>query len=502
MATPINSPRTNPIDPNKPLPNNLEAEKSILGAVMLDNQALEVALRHCKPTDFFLPQHRYLLRAMMEIQKAQTPIDPITLMEYLTTHEQLDAAGGVPYLSSLADGLPRVTNVEHYAKIVAEKSALRQIIYQAHDVQQRALSNDADISLLQKQLATASTQNVKTSTNGHKLDYGLLDFLAHEFPTPEHLIEGIAPRGGSILIVAMPHHLKSWFTVGLALGATVAGTLLGKLEVKKPVRTYIASIEDPSSILQWRIRQLMATGTFRDVDPDLVRVWPRSEGSFDLMDEQTFQTFCRKVKEHQADLVIADVLRRFFRGDINSPKESAALCEQFDRLRDITGAALMVVHHENRKEADIMRAAAGSFNFPGWANVVVQFKRKTQQGNTSSVEIEVDNKLASSPEPVRMTLDLTAQVALRMESLEESEGINELREKLGQEWTIRDMAEALDVHKANAYRRLKKFLAAGVVEKIKGSKRGRIGGLARYCFIDQTSETDDEESTTLRGRVN
>lgn len=492
MATPINSPRTRP-DLDKPLPHNLEAERSILGAAILDNAALETALHHCAANDFFLPQHRYIIRAMVEIQKQQTPIDTITLMEWLTKREQLEAAGGVPYLSQLADGLPRVTNVEYYAKIVAEKAALRRLIYETHDVQQKALAGDADISVLQKQLAAASATQLRTNGNGHKVDFGLMDFLAHEFPVPEHLIGAIVPRGGSVLIVAMPHHLKSWFTLALALGSTVAGTLLGKLEVVKPVRTYIASIEDHAGTLQWRIKALMKTGTFADVDPDLVRVWPRTEGAFDIMDEQTFQTFCRKVKEHQADHVILDVLRRIFRGDINSPKESAALCEQFDRLRDITGAALTVVHHENRKEADIMRAAAGSFNFPGWANVVIQFKRKAQQGDKSSVEIEVDNKLASSPDPVKMTLDLTADVALRMESLEDAEAVVEIREKLGQEWTVRDLAECLDVHKANAYRRLKKLVAAGVVEKIKGGKRGRIGGLARYCFIEDGSTADSED---------
>ncbi len=503
MATSINSPRPRPDDPSKPLPHNIEAERSILGAVLLDNAALEPALHACQPNDFFLPQHRFLIRAFVEMAKAGTPIDTVTLMEYLAKREQLEAAGGPAYLSQLADGLPRVTNVEHYGKIVAEKAALRAIAREAHDIGMKALAGDADIPLLQKQLAAASTAHVKANGNGAKHSFGLLEFLAHEFPNPEHLIEGLIPRGGSALIVAMPHHLKSWFTVGLALGASVPGTLLGKLEVIKPVRSYLASIEDPGGTLQWRIQQLMKTGTFRDVNPALVKICPRTQGSYDIMDEQTFQWLCRDAKDHGSELVILDVLRRWFQGDINSPKESAALCEQFDRLRDITGAALLVVHHENRKEADLMRAAAGSFNIPGWANAVIQFKRKMQQGELiSHVEIEVDNKLGKSLEPVRMTLDFSSDVLLRIEALEDSEAVTEIREKLGQEWTVRDLAEALDVHKANAYRRLKKLLSSGVVEKVKGGKRGRIGGLARYCFVEDASAADEDETPAPRGRVN
>ena len=503
MATAINSPRTRPDDPNRPLPHNVEAERSILGAVLLDNAALDAALHSCQPNDFFLPQHRFVIRAYVEMARAGTPIDTVTLAEFLTKREQLESAGGVAYLSQLADGLPRVTNVEHYAKIVAEKAALRAIAREAYDVQQKALAGDANIPLLQKQLAAASTAHVKSNGNGAKYSFGLMDFLSHEFPDPEHLIEGLIPRGGSALIVAMPHHLKSWFTVGLALGASVPGTLLGKLEVAKPVRSYLASIEDPGGTLQWRIKQLMKTGTFRDVNPELVKICPRTQGAYDIMDEPTFQWLCRDAKEHKSELVILDVLRRWFQGDINSPKESAALCEQFDRLRDITGAALLVVHHENRKEADLMRAAAGSFNIPGWANAVIQFKRKMQQGELiSHVEIEVDNKLGKSLEPVRMTLDFSSDVLLRIEALEDSEAVTEIREKLGQEWTVRDLAEALDVHKANAYRRLKKLLSSGVVEKVKGGKRGRIGGLARYCFVEDVSSESDDDIPTPRGRVN
>jgi len=497
MATPINSPRTHSDELlSKPLPHNIEAERSILGAVLLDNSALDRALHHCTAADFFLPQHRYIARAMVEMQKKQTPIDTTLLMEYLTSRNELDAAGGVPYLSQLADGLPRVTNVEHYGKIVAEKAALRRLIHETHDVQQKALAADANIPALQKQLAAASVAEMKANGNGAKHSFGLEEFLVHEFPAPEHLIEMLIPRGGSALIVAMPHHLKSWFTTALALGMTVPGTLMGKLEVPKPVRTYLASIEDPGGTLQWRIQQMMRTSTFRDLDPKLVKICPRTQGSYDIMHEPTFQWLCRDAKEHGAELVILDVLRRWFSGDINSPKESAALCEQLDRLRDITGAALLLVHHENRKAADIMQASAGSFNIPGWANSVIQFKRKMQQGEKiSHVEIEVDNKLGPSLEPVRMTLDFTSEVLLRIEALEDSEAVSEIREKLTGEWTVRDLAEALDVHKANAYRRLKKMKAAGIVEQAKAGKKGRIGGLARWYFVQENSDADLEDDT-------
>lgn len=470
-------------------PHNLDAERSILGAILLDNAQLETALAHTRVEDFFLVQHRVILKTMIGLARAGGAIDLVLLHEQLKKEAQLEAGGGVGYLAQLADGLPHTTNVEHYAAIVTEKAALRRMIYEAHDIQRRALEPGADLAALQRQLAAASTARAAApGANGHRVDFPLLDFLEHQFPPPEHLIEGLIPRGGSAMIVAMPHHLKSWFTLALALGASVEGTLMGKLEIRKPVRTYLVTVEDLAADVQWRSKQLLKSATFADWNPKMVQIWPRqASGAIDIMDETCFQLLLRRVQDFQADHVILDVLRRIHRSDINSPKESAALCEQFDRLRLESGAAVTIVHHENRKDADIMRASAGSFNLPAWANVVIQFKRKMTQGAVSQVEIEVDNKLAQSPDPVRMILDLGAEAALRLEAIEDAAGVEELREKLGPHWSVRDLAEVLDVHKANAYRRLKKMITAGIVEKAAAGKRGNVGGLARYCFVQDSS---------------
>ena len=133
----------------RPLPHNLEAERSILGAVLLDNHALNAAIEKLRADDFFLPQHRKIFERMVQLGEKQQAIDTITLMEDLTRRGELESAGGIPYLSQLADGLPRVTNVEHYARIVKEKAVLRNLIYSAAAIQEQALAagDDADVIL-------------------------------------------------------------------------------------------------------------------------------------------------------------------------------------------------------------------------------------------------------------------------------------------------------------------------------------------------------------------
>jgi replicative DNA helicase len=133
----------------RPLPHNLEAERSILGAVLLDNHALNAAVERIRSEDFFLPQHRRIFERMVQLGEKQHAIDTITLMEDLSRAGELEASGGVAYLSSLTDGLPRVTNVDHYARIVKEKSVLRSLIYSASAIQEQALAagDDADVIL-------------------------------------------------------------------------------------------------------------------------------------------------------------------------------------------------------------------------------------------------------------------------------------------------------------------------------------------------------------------
>jgi replicative DNA helicase len=133
----------------RPLPSNIEAERCILGAVLLDNHVLNTAVERLRSEDFFLSQHRHIFERMIQLAEKRHAIDTVTLMEDLSSHGVLEASGGVAYISQLADGLPRVTNVEHYARIVKEKAVLRSLIHSAAAIQEQALAagDEADTIL-------------------------------------------------------------------------------------------------------------------------------------------------------------------------------------------------------------------------------------------------------------------------------------------------------------------------------------------------------------------
>src|SRR6266852_1061495 len=132
----------------RPLPHNLDAERSVLGAILLDNHVLNVAIEKLRPEDFFLERHRRVFQQMIALGEAQHAIDLVTLTDELHRHGELEAAGGAAYLAQLVDGVPRITNLEHYARIVKEKALLRSLIHSTHAIQQQALEADEDADVI------------------------------------------------------------------------------------------------------------------------------------------------------------------------------------------------------------------------------------------------------------------------------------------------------------------------------------------------------------------
>ena len=126
------------------LPHNLEAEKSVLGAILIDNPSFNQAAEVIDAHDFFRDAHRRIFEKMIALSDRSQPIDLVTLKDELVRTGELDEVGGPAYVASLTDGVPRSANVEYYAKIVKERSTLRRLIQSANDVLARAYDAEED----------------------------------------------------------------------------------------------------------------------------------------------------------------------------------------------------------------------------------------------------------------------------------------------------------------------------------------------------------------------
>ena len=140
---------------DRPLPHNLEAEKCVLGAILLHNDAFNLAAELIDSRDFFRDAHRRVFDKMVRLSERGDVIDLVTLREELGRSGDLDDVGGPAYIAALVDGVPRSTNVEHYARIVKEKSTLRNLIYSANKILATAYEAEQDTDLLLDQAERA-----------------------------------------------------------------------------------------------------------------------------------------------------------------------------------------------------------------------------------------------------------------------------------------------------------------------------------------------------------
>src|ERR1700756_2575012 len=117
------------------LPHNLEAERSVLGAILLHNDAFNLAAEVIDSNDFFRDAHRRIFDKMVKLAERNDAGD-------------LDEVGGPAYISALIDGVPRSTNVEHYARIIKEKATLRNLIFSANKILATAYEAEDDAEVI------------------------------------------------------------------------------------------------------------------------------------------------------------------------------------------------------------------------------------------------------------------------------------------------------------------------------------------------------------------
>jgi replicative DNA helicase len=125
-------------------PHNLEAEQSVLGAIMLSDRSMYglVIEEGLRPEDFYRDQHRLVYGAMLELYEASQGIDAVTVTEYLRQHGNLDGAGGEPAIHALSGSVPAAGNVRHYAQIVKDNALLRRLLSTTYEIQSSVSSHD------------------------------------------------------------------------------------------------------------------------------------------------------------------------------------------------------------------------------------------------------------------------------------------------------------------------------------------------------------------------
>lgn len=318
--------------PLRSLPQNIEAEQSVLGSMILDKTSIAEAAEILRGDDFYRENHKLIFNAVIDLYQRDIPVDMITLIEHLRSTEKLEGAGGITYITEICNSVPSTANLTSYTKIVQEKSILRRLIKSSTEIIEESYNQQDNVP---KVLDSAEKRIFDIAQNTVSSDFESLStvlergFLEIErlynnkgevtgvpsgFPELDGKTSGFQ-KGDMILIAARPSMGKTTFALNLAEYAALRASksiVVFSLEMSKEQLAYkLLCSEANVDMLKLR------TGNLEDSDWDNIAraSGPLAEAKIYIDDTagisvMEMRSKCRRIKiEHGIDMIIIDYLQ-------------------------------------------------------------------------------------------------------------------------------------------------------------------------------------------------
>ena len=314
------------------LPQSIEAEQSVIGAMLIDKSAIAQVLEKLKEDDFYRDGHRAIYKAIQEMFSKDIAVDLVTLLEYLKTTDMLDKAGGVTYISELSASVPTTANLGAYIRIVEEKSTLRRLIKASTAIIEESYNGGSDV---EKVIDSAQKKMFDIAEKKDSKEYeALSNVLERGFLEKERLfnnkgeITGVGSgiralddktsgfqKGDMVLIAARPSMGKTTFSLNIAENAALKegkSVVIFSLEMSKEQLAY-KLLCSQASVDMLKLR----TGNLEDADWERIAMatGPLSKAKIYIDDTagmpiMEMRSKCRKIKmEHGIDMILIDYLQ-------------------------------------------------------------------------------------------------------------------------------------------------------------------------------------------------
>lgn len=214
-------------------PQNIEAEQSVLGSMLIEKEAIAKVVEILQPGDFYRESHRLVFQAVLDLFNRNDGVDMITVIEVLRKEDKLEAAGGIAYITSLANSIPTAANVVYHARIVEEKSLLRQLIHAATNIAGMGYDANDEVPLIldsaEKMILDVAGRKVGqdftpiknilldtfTKIEGLYASKGGITGLPTGFKDFDKLLSGLQ-QSDLVLIAARPSMGKTAFVLNIA----------------------------------------------------------------------------------------------------------------------------------------------------------------------------------------------------------------------------------------------------------------------------------------------
>ncbi len=402
------------------LPANVDAEKTILGSILLDNEELKRVSLTIEPDDFSLDSHRRICLQMKELYDDGKPIDIVTLSHILAQHKEVEAVGGIAYLASLTEGLPRRPVIDEYLRIVKDKSIARRIMIISSEAIARA-ADQSEPAIQTLQNLDARLAELKDASRQLLLKKSQVPFFVgfRTFveSTPEEIdwtVEGIIQREGNGLILGDSGTSKSLLVFDLALHL-VSGVSWFHHAIKRRVKVGLVAREDAPGLSQSRLQRLR-TGASESVNMFLQGIdlneWlyvnTRSQReTWSLQKEVDIQEIIEETKQRGIQFLFFDVFRTLWEGNENDNQETAKVLDAAKRIGRDANCQICIVHHLSKSDRGTIfdRARGGGIN--GWKEwgMGLSVENPDADPRDQIRKIQFHTKMACASEPIFYRID-------------------------------------------------------------------------------------------------
>ncbi len=318
--------------PLRSLPQNIEAEQSVIGSMILDKNSVAEASEILRDEDFYRENHKLIFGAIMELYQKDMPVDMITLIDHLRSTDKIEGAGGITYITELCNSVPSTVNLHSYIEIVKNKAVLRKLIKSSNEIIDESYSLQDNVP---KVLDSAEKKIFDIAQNKSTNDFEALStVLERGFTEIERLynnkgeVSGVASgfpeldaktsgfqKGDMVLVAARPSMGKTTFALNLAEYAALRqgkSIVIFSLEMSKEQLAYkLLCSEANVDMLKLR------TGNLEDSDWDNIAKasGPLAEAKMYIDDTagisvMEMRSKCRRIKiEHGIDMIVIDYLQ-------------------------------------------------------------------------------------------------------------------------------------------------------------------------------------------------
>jgi hypothetical protein len=426
-------------------PVELEAERALLGAFLLDPNLLGPYLETLSPVVFYKESTRLIWGAMRALAQAGEGIDAITVAAELQRQGRFEEAGGHTFLAVLQEEGTVATQLDAYVRLIRAAAAKRDLLA----LGQRLIdgtSNGQPVARLCDDVRTTLTDatalaDFPTGASAEPLGIGLGTFLAQKFDPLEPIIEGLLYTDGGGWIGGEEKLGKSYYAVEEALSIALGRPVCGHFTVPRRRRVFFIEEEDPPRRLHARVNALLRGKDLDPTDPAVradLDVWMQlavwTGFTFDAPEfVARLETTCRTFKP---EIVYGDVLRKLTLRDLNKSSEAGLFLATLDRLRREFNIVFRLLHHYRKAQGFRVgrgsQEIGGSFQLGAWAENSLFFEPIGRKHG--AVKIEVQSKDAPpapafalrfesagplhDPEWVRLHVDELTETSVRARNLD------------------------------------------------------------------------------------